>query len=257
MVTLTPSAYRECLPYCAYTTDEKKLRRLLILKEEVQHMNIIGRSCHFVFNYSSMTFVYVDHKFKEITGYDSDRLLIHGVYLLNNMISDEDISTYLLALKKIHQYLFDLPAHRRKDYQISLDFSIKHIDGHFLRLLQQIIAIEFDEKGYLMYSLDRFTDITHWEKEEEMVLTITGPVLSKNLIFYPARPHEGVVDSTFTKTEVKILRLLSEGLSSKEIADRASISFNTVNTHRRNMLRKAKVKNTTELIQYACLKTII
>lgn len=257
MVTLTPAALKACFPCCALSPDEKKLRRLLMLKEEIQDMNMIGRACHLVFNYSSMTFVYVDHKFKEITGYESDRLLIHGLYLLNNLMSPEDTACYLLSLKKIHQYLFDLPAARRKEYQMSFDFRIKHADGSFLRLLQQIIALEFDEKGNLMYSLDRYTDITHWEKEEEMVLSITGPDPSKNLIFYPNRKHDGSADGLFTKTEVKILRLLSEGFSSKEIADRASISFNTVNTHRRNMLRKAKVKNTTELIQYAYLKTII
>lgn len=257
MLTLTPTAFRECFPDRANTTDEKKLRHLLILKEEIKDLNTIGHACHLIFNYTSMTFIYVDHKFKEMTGYDSDRLLIHGVYFLNNIIRPEDMPVYLLSLKKINEYLFNIPVVKRKDYQISFDFRIKHADGSFLRLLQQIVALEFDEKGNLMYSLDRYTDITHWEKEEETVLTITGPDISKNLIFYPNRKYDGVADGTFTKTEMKILRLLSEGLSSKEIADYASISFNTVNTHRRNMLRKAKVKNTTELIQYAYLNTII
>lgn len=257
MVTLTPSALRECFPCRAITTDEKKLRRLLIMKEEIQDMNMIGRSCHLIFNYSSMTFIYVDHKFKEITGYDSDRLLIHGAYFLNNIICSEDTSPYLLSLKKIQQYLFDLPVVKRKDYQFSFDFRIRHANGKLLRLLQQIIALEFDDKGNLMYSLDRYTDITHWEKEEETILAITGPDSSKSVIYYPNRKSNGITESIFTKTEIKILKLLSEGLSSKEIADRASISFNTVNTHRRNMLRKAKVKNTTELIQYAYINTVI
>lgn len=257
MLTLTPSTIRECFPYRAITADEKKLRRLLILKEEIQDLSTIGCSYHLIFNYSSMTFVYVDHKFQKISGYNSDRLLIHGIHFLNNIIYPEDIPAYLLSLKKINEYLFNIPVAKRKSYQISFDFRIKGADGNFLRLLQQMVALEFDEKGNLMYSLDRYTDITHWEKEEETVLTITGRDISKNLIFYPTRKYDEVADRTFTKTEMKILRLLSEGLSSKEIADYASISFNTVNTHRRNMLRKARVKNTTELIQYAYLNAII
>lgn len=257
MLTLSPSAIRECFTCRATTTDEKKLRRLLILKEDIQDLNTIGNSCHYIFNYTSMTFVYVDHKFQEIVGYDSDHLLIHGVYFLNNIIYPEDISAYLLSLKKINQYLFEIPLARRKNYQASFDFRIKRIDGSSLRLLQQILTLEYDEKGNLMYSLDRYTDITHWEKDEETVLTITGPDISKILIFYPGRKYDSITEGMFTKTEIKVLRLLSEGLSSKEVADRINISFNTVNTHRRNMLRKAKMKNTTELIQYAYLNTII
>ncbi len=255
MLTLTPGAIRECFPFRAPFTDEKKLRRLLILKEEVQDLNNIGYSCHVIFNYVSMTFAYADQKFQQILGYDVDHLLIHGVYFLSNVIYPEDIPSYLLSLKKINQFLFNLPPSRRKDYQVSFDYRVKRMDGSPLRLLQQMVAIEFDENGNLMYSLDRLTDITHWEKEEETVLTITGPDTTKTLIFYPGRSE--AIKRIFTKTEIKLLRFLSEGLSSKEIADRANISFNTVNTHRRNMLKKAKVKNTSELIQYAYMNTII
>jgi len=42
--------------------------------------------------------------------------------------------------------------------------------------------------------------------------------------------------------------LIADGLSSKEIARRMSISFYTVQTHRKNMLAKVGAKNTPELI---------
>lgn len=51
-----------------------------------------------------------------------------------------------------------------------------------------------------------------------------------------------------TPKEKEILQLISEGFSSKQIAERLSISFYTVQTHRKNMLAKMGVKNTPELI---------
>jgi DNA-binding CsgD family transcriptional regulator len=48
--------------------------------------------------------------------------------------------------------------------------------------------------------------------------------------------------------ELKICDLLRKGLSSQEIADAFHLSKNTVDTHRRKMLKKARVKNTIELI---------
>ena len=51
-----------------------------------------------------------------------------------------------------------------------------------------------------------------------------------------------------TPKEREILQLIADGLSSKQIAERLSISFYTVQTHRKNMLAKMGVKNTPELI---------
>jgi two-component system, NarL family, response regulator NreC len=51
-----------------------------------------------------------------------------------------------------------------------------------------------------------------------------------------------------TPKEKEILHLIADGLSSKQIAERLSISFYTVQTHRKNMLAKMGVKNTPELI---------
>lgn len=45
-----------------------------------------------------------------------------------------------------------------------------------------------------------------------------------------------------------MLKCLAEGLSSKQIADRLGISVHTVDTHRRNLLRKTGSSNTVELV---------
>jgi DNA-binding NarL/FixJ family response regulator len=54
-----------------------------------------------------------------------------------------------------------------------------------------------------------------------------------------------------TKREVEIIKLISEGLTSQEMADRLFISLRTVETHRGNLLKKMGVKNAVELIRKA------
>jgi len=51
-----------------------------------------------------------------------------------------------------------------------------------------------------------------------------------------------------TIREKQVLKLLIEGKLSKEISDILNISKQTVDTHRKNMLRKKNVSNTGELI---------
>ena len=58
-------------------------------------------------------------------------------------------------------------------------------------------------------------------------------------------------DEVFSLREREVLNLLSDGKSSKEIADSLFITERTVESHRRNMIEKGKVKNTVELIAYA------
>ena len=52
----------------------------------------------------------------------------------------------------------------------------------------------------------------------------------------------------FSTREVEVLRLLARGFHSRDIAEALKISRHTVDTHRKNMLRKVDVANTPELL---------
>lgn len=54
-----------------------------------------------------------------------------------------------------------------------------------------------------------------------------------------------------TVSEIEIVRLISEGLTTKEIASRKFISFHTVISHRKNIFRKLSVTSISELIMYS------
>jgi len=58
-------------------------------------------------------------------------------------------------------------------------------------------------------------------------------------------------DERFSQREREVLELLSEGKSSREIAEELFITERTVESHRKNMIVKGQVKNTVELIAYA------
>ncbi|MEQ9425568.1 MAG: helix-turn-helix transcriptional regulator [Cyclobacteriaceae bacterium] len=48
--------------------------------------------------------------------------------------------------------------------------------------------------------------------------------------------------------ENEILELLTCGKTSKEIAAQLNVSSHTIDTHRRNILKKTNMKNTTQLL---------
>ena len=51
--------------------------------------------------------------------------------------------------------------------------------------------------------------------------------------------------------EKEVLQLLAEGLSSPEIGQRLYVATTTVETHRRNVMRKLGIHNVADLTKYA------
>lgn len=54
-----------------------------------------------------------------------------------------------------------------------------------------------------------------------------------------------------TATEIEIVRMIANGLTTKEIASKKIISYHTVSTHRKNIFKKIGVSNASELIIHA------
>ena len=63
--------------------------------------------------------------------------------------------------------------------------------------------------------------------------------------------------SSLSPREKEILRLLSEGCSTKEIAEKLVISPSTVHSHRSNLMTKLGLNSRRELIQYARQRGLI
>ncbi len=67
----------------------------------------------------------------------------------------------------------------------------------------------------------------------------------------PQPGTEFISQHKLTKTEVAIIKLIAGGDSTKAIADKRSLSYLTVESHRKNILRKLKAKNMAEVIAFA------
>jgi DNA-binding NarL/FixJ family response regulator len=69
--------------------------------------------------------------------------------------------------------------------------------------------------------------------------------------------NEGYKEVPLTKREIEILKYIAEGNSNQEIANKLYISYNTVDTHRKNIMHKLSIKNTAGLVRYAIEKGLI
>ncbi|MCF8464092.1 MAG: response regulator transcription factor [Flavobacteriales bacterium] len=54
-----------------------------------------------------------------------------------------------------------------------------------------------------------------------------------------------------TKKEAEVLRLIAQEFTNQEIADKLDCGIRTVDTHKRNLIKKLEVKNVVGLVKYA------
>lgn len=85
------------------------------------------------------------------------------------------------------------------------------------------------------------------------------PSMARRLVqeYLSQSQSQGSGAAHLTEREREILKLIAEGFSNGEIADRLVISPSTVHSHRANLMRKLELGSRHELVQYARQKGLI
>ena len=170
----------------------------------------------------------------------------------------EDVTGYTMAemngmglefFKKVmHPDDFDLAVVAQQSFKEN-----KNIFGGVLRFRKRGtdnwcwlagIAIPFtrDEQGKVKEVICAFVDMS--------LAMDTNDQLTEAMLDVMRRKHEDLI-SKLTPRERDILKLTVKGLNNKEIAATLNLSRYTIETHRKNIRIKLKVRNTTELIALA------
>jgi DNA-binding NarL/FixJ family response regulator len=86
----------------------------------------------------------------------------------------------------------------------------------------------------------------------DLGLSMLRKVLSKD-----DEPEEVAKASRLSRRESEVLQLLSEGMTTNEIAEKLFTSKRTIETHRQNILEKTQTKNTAALIRMAVTQGLL
>ncbi|WP_228446643.1 LuxR C-terminal-related transcriptional regulator [Chryseobacterium sp. 3008163] len=222
----------------------KNLELNLELHKKLLNIFQAGDYYYMIFNVSTMELEFISPHIKNILGYDSNE--INALFFLDQ-IHPNDKPYFLNFENKLTEFLKELPLEKRGSYKFQHDYRIKTKTNNYIRLLHQIVPIEFDENNYYR-SLVLHTDITHIKKEGTPCFSIIG--FDDEPSYYNIEVTEKLTKSfdLFTKREKEVLKCILEGKNSKTIAEKLFISLNTVHNHRKNILTKAEVHNPLDLL---------
>ncbi|HET8827987.1 MAG TPA: LuxR C-terminal-related transcriptional regulator [Pelobium sp.] len=207
----------------------------------------VGDFYYYIFNCSTTQAEFVSETVKQILGikefedFNIEFLLTH--------IHPEDLNYFIEFEKKVTQFFNQLPPEKVLKYKVSYDYRIKKMNGKYIRLLQQVVPIQSDEHGSVLRVLGVHTDITHLKKTNGSTLSFIGldgePSYNDVCQGYT---QFAIRKEIFTKREKEIMELIGMGKNSTEIADKLFISKHTVDTHRKNMMKKTGANSLIELL---------
>lgn len=203
-----------------------------------------GHHYYMIFNVIQMELELISVDIKNVTGYSHDE--INASFFLD-LIHPDDKPYFLNYENMLTEFFNQLPLEKRASYKCQHDYRIKTKTNNYIRLLHQIVPLEFDENNYYK-SLVLHTDITHIKQSGIPSLSIIG--FDDEPSYYNIKIKDTIKKSfeIFTKREKDILKCIIEGKKSKIIAEELYISLHTVNTHRKTILKKAICKNHIDLV---------
>lgn len=212
-----------------------------------------------VFSNGPFYFYIIDFFDREIKYMSSSVSDIHGLDPKHTTFQDildqihpDDMSFVAKAEDTMMDMFYNtLGIDKYKKYKMSYCFRLRTSDGSYQLFNHQAILLTTDENGRGAKSLNIHTNISHLTSENNYQVSAIGMFGEPsylNIVMKDSLPLSKATGPLFSKRELEIIRLISGGLSSKEIAEKLFIALETVKTHRKNILRKAMSKNVGELI---------
>jgi len=213
----------------------------------VETLAKVNNSCVFVVEYDKR-YLFASDNFSDFFGYDVSRLQSldkQGNYL-ESRIHPEDLISFSRIQKRLIQYLFSIPMEKALYYKHIYEFRILNSRQEYVRVISQHQILETDEnnKPWLILGV---ADLSPEQSVNEGVKFRLIDFKTGELIPFSLTEN----NIKLTSREREILRLINNGLLSKEISEKLSISIHTVNGHRQNILRKMEADNIMEALNYA------
>jgi DNA-binding NarL/FixJ family response regulator len=211
---------------------------------------------------------------------DDHKIVIDGIIAVLNTDNEIEINGYSLTGKEVIDW-FENPENKAD--VLILDITMPIIDG--IGVLKLFKKNKFNQKVIILSSYDDVKIVQEMLKlgcmgyitknnagehiveaikavfkgeqyfsddiQKMLLKTLSGQQVAEGQL-----PNNFLID-TLTDRELEVLKLITKQFNTPEIADTLNVSVSTIETYRKSLLKKLKVKNAVGLAMYAVKNKIV
>jgi DNA-binding CsgD family transcriptional regulator len=217
----------------------------------LQTLATLGNTGVSVFDLYKKNHLFYSPNFGSLLGYNSTTILEKGSHFWDSKINPEDFIAIMengISLLKLY---FQFSTDEKTNYKLINEYRILNAEDNYVRIIEQHQALELDKYGNIWLTLS-IIDLSPDQNISEGFRSVLHNFRTGNIIpFRDEKKKTETISIALSKREIQILKLVKEGLLSKEISSNLNISLHTVNTHRQRVLEKLGANNSMEAVIYA------
>lgn len=204
----------------------------------------LGPYFYVVYNTQTNEVEYTSPEIESVLGFKRHEF---SIAMLLEKVHPQDLPKFYHFQRKAVEFFAKLPDEYFFKYKFSYDYRVLNQAGNYLRVIQQVVPIYYFEDGGSR-TLNIFTDVTHLQLQGSSRLSFIGMEGAPS--YFNVQMEDAIIhtEKLFTKRELEIIKLIVTNKNTQQIADALNISKYTVQTHRKNILRKSGSVSMQDLI---------
>lgn len=179
----------------------------------------------------------------KVLGYHNKDFTLEFYY---RKLHPDDLEIVFETSKRSIEWVIDQGCLIPNELQMSIINRIKRCNGDYAKILRQSIVWE-SSKTTVLKTLSICSDVTVLGINATKPASIHLPLNLSSNKFNLLNPKIEKQFSILTTREKEIIFLIAEGFTSAEIGGKLHLSKHTIDTHRRKILFKTKMKSMNEL----------
>lgn len=214
-------------------------------------------SIKIVFDRAHFKVISISANLEAISGYTYEEWTENNMLLaFTEFMSGDD--NFLFSWVKSADLILEKAGSLLNYKAVFCGVSVKHKLGNTIRTLWRYLPVEVGENHLVITAIISVDDVTHLMKSDaHWGRTVYGNLKKPKYHHIHSKENVDVFSDIISEREKEVLRLIAQGMESKEIGKTLFISVNTVDNHRRNMIAKTGVRDTTALVQICRMCGII
>ncbi|MCX2743043.1 LuxR C-terminal-related transcriptional regulator [Mangrovivirga sp. M17] len=215
------------------------------LRESEKYLPI-GMTFLFITNSANQKYEFITKNVEHCTGLKLQDLYRDGVNYILSRIHPDETEQWHMIVGEIVNEIIRLPEKQRLKTNFQLHYRLKNGSGKYINISDGHIPIALNNEGIPYLFLSQVTVLGSGGKSKPKGILMCLNENNEYDIIFKTPDKASKEDLCLSKREIEVLNYVGKGLTSKDIAEKIHVSKETVDKHRKNIIKKLDVNNVVE-----------